>query len=272
MYFNKLKISLLLLLWSITFISLNAQKYRAGLFDMGIALGAANYSGDLSQKHPNYAQTSIMVGLYGRYSLSPYFQWRNQLSFGHIAANDAKSQNYQYRNLNFKTNIYEFASTFEFNFVKYGINRSSREFDFTSYVFAGVGVFYFNPIGHYNNQDIHLRDLQTENKKYSLLQPAIPYGMGIKFAKTKRFEMGFEIGMRRLFTDYLDDVSGNYPNFNQLEADRGLASAQTSHAQTYNGNLPSDQGRMRGDNHLTDYYVFTNITLTYRIVKRDACP
>ncbi len=267
---SKVLITLMLILFLQFFAS--AQKYRGGLFDIGLAIGAANYSGDLSQKNINIPFTRPMIGIYGRKSLSPYFQWRIQASYAQLAADDAKSKNYKQRNINFKTDLIELNSTIEFNFLKYGINSSSKELDFTSYVFLGLGAFYFNPKAVYNDQEISLRDLRTENKSYARVQPAIPYGIGIKFSKTRRFELGFEIGMRKLMTDYLDDVSGNYPNYNQLEADRGLASARASHPQVYNGNLPANPGQNRGDNHLTDYYMFTNITLSFRFVKRDACP
>lgn len=247
-------------------------KYRKGLFEMGLTFGAAGYNGDLAQKYVNLNSAGPMIGIFSRHSLSPYFQWRNQLSFAQIQADDADSKYYQARNLNFKTNIYEFSSIMEFNFLSYGINKRNNEFDFSPYFFIGVGAFYFNPIGTYNNQEITLHKLQTENVNYNLLQPQIPYGMGVKFAWTDKLEIGFEVGFRRLFTDYLDDVSGNYPNFNQLEADRGLASAQASHAHTYNDQLPAQPGSKRGDNHLTDTYVFSNITLTYRFFPRDDCP
>jgi hypothetical protein len=36
---------------------------------------------------------------------------------------------------------------------------------------------------------------------------AIPFGGGIKFRISDRVVLAYEIGMRKLFTDYLDDVS-----------------------------------------------------------------
>jgi len=259
-----------ILLVCVTF-AVQARGYRKGQFVLGVAAGAASYHGDLAQKYFNANSTGLMVGLFSRYSISPYFDWRNQASFGQIQADDAKSSFYQERNLNFKTNIYEFASTFEFNFLSYGINRSNREMDFSPYVFAGIGVFYYDPKASYNGNEVGLKNLQTENVNYSLLQPNIPFGMGLKFAWTDRVELGFEVGYRRLFTDYLDDVSKTYPSFSQLENDRGLASAQASHAQTYNGDLPAEPNSMRGDNHITDSYVFANLTFTFRFFPKDDC-
>lgn len=269
-----MKTKILFILAAVLFCNaqqLQGQKFRNGKTELGLALGASTYYGDLAQSYINPKSIGPMAGIFFRYSLNSYFEWRNQISYTNIKANDANSEFYQTRNLNFETNIYEFSSTIEFNFVSFGINSRSREKDFTSYVFLGFGGFIFNPKATYNGETIGLRDLQTENQEYSLLQPMIPLGMGVKYQFTDNFEIGFEFGYRRLFTDYLDDVSGNYPNYSQLENDRGLAAAQASHAHTYLGNIPAQPNSMRGDNHLTDAYLFSNITLTYRLVKEDPC-
>jgi hypothetical protein len=268
--FGRKTVFLLLLLFAVQFCM--AQKYRKGRFVLGTAFGAATYNGDLAQKYVNVNTVGPMIGIYNRYSISPYFEWRNQLSFAQIQANDIDNRYYQSRNLNFKTDIYELASIMEFNFFSYGINKPNDEFDFTPYVFAGIGGFYFDPKATYNDNEISLRPLRTENVSYSPIQLAIPMGMGFKFAWTNKIEIGFEIGFRRLFTDYLDDVSAQYPNFTQLEIDQGTAAAQSSHAHTYNGSIPAQPGSMRGDNHLTDNYVFSNFTLTYRFFPKDDCP
>ena len=240
--------------------------------EFGLSFGAAHYFGDLAQEYLNPKSIGPMAGVFTRYSISSYFEWRNQASFAQFGADDANSAFYKTRNLNFETNIYEFASTIEFNFLSFGINKRNNELDFTPYAFIGLGGFYFNPKGTYNGETISLRELRTENQDYSLFQLNVPLGMGAKLAFSSRFEIGFEIGFRRLFTDYLDDVSTVYPNFNELEQDRGLAAAQASHAHTYNDNIPAQPGSMRGDNHITDAYIYTNFTLAYRLVKRDPCP
>lgn len=275
-YFSRKRILFLLALMAMGQFCManefNNNKYRKGRFVMGITFGAASYHGDLAQKYFNVNSTGPMVGIFSRYSLSPFFDWRNQLSFAQIQADDANSAFYKTRNLNFHTDIYEYSSIFEFNFFSYGINRPNNEFEFSPYAFLGVGAFYFDPMATYNNQEIGLRKLQTENKAYNPLQPQVPFGMGVKFAWTNRIEVGVEVGYRKLFTDYLDDVSGEYPSFAQLEADRGLAAAQASHAHTYdNSQIAAEPGSMRGDNHLTDTYLFGNITFTYRFFPKDDC-
>jgi hypothetical protein len=41
---------------------------------------------------------------------------------------------------------------------------------------------------------------------------AIPFGIGAKMNVSKKVGIGLEWGPRKTFTDYLDDVSGTYPD------------------------------------------------------------
>lgn len=47
-------------------------------------------------------------------------------------------------------------------------------------------------------------------KPYSNFQLVIPIGIGAKYKLTNNLDLGFELSYRHTFTDYLDDVSGNY--------------------------------------------------------------
>jgi hypothetical protein len=49
-----------------------------------------------------------------------------------------------------------------------------------------------------------------ERKEYKLTQLCIPFGIGARFRVSDQFSIGAEIGFRKLFTDYLDDVSNTY--------------------------------------------------------------
>ncbi len=51
------------------------------------------------------------------------------------------------------------------------------------------------------------KDLPTP---YSRIQIVIPVGLGIRYKLSNNFDLGLEISYRHTFTDYLDDVSGEY--------------------------------------------------------------
>ena len=55
-----------------------------------------------------------------------------------------------------------------------------------------------------------LQPLKTEGNKYNRFILAVPFGLGVKFNISYKVNFGFEIGARKTFTDYLDDVSSQY--------------------------------------------------------------
>jgi len=56
-------------------------------------------------------------------------------------------------------------------------------------------------------QDLYSKDLPTP---YSRVQVVIPLGIGARYKLTNNLDLALEIGYRHTFTDYLDDVSGEY--------------------------------------------------------------
>jgi hypothetical protein len=56
-------------------------------------------------------------------------------------------------------------------------------------------------------QDLYSKELPTP---YSRIQIVIPVGIGARYKLTNNLDLALEIGYRHTFTDYLDDVSGEY--------------------------------------------------------------
>lgn len=244
-----------------------SQKYFSGRYELGTSVGVSNYHGDLSHGR-NLDHTSPSFAGFFKYNLSSYFSWKTQLHYLHVAGTDEGVTGYSNRNLTFQTDIWDFGTSMEFNFQAFGTNVNDNYW--TPYFYTGIHGFVFDPTRK-ENKDIRLRDLRTEgqNRKYSRLQPAIPIGFGIRtMMKPQKnrgvWIIGFEGCWRKTFTDYLDDVSGTYPDYRSTVDNRGLASAQYSHAQTLNGGLPVPAGTMRGDTHLNDWYYFVGFTASYR--------
>src|SRR4030095_2989542 len=98
----------------------------------------------------------------------------------------------------FQSHIVEGSATFEYNIMRFegGLERYS----FTPYVLGGVGVFHFNPQTIYNNVLVDLRPLHTEGqgfpgtgvKVYSLIQPELIAGVGIRYSVSRTVILGFE--------------------------------------------------------------------------------
>ena len=96
---------------------------------------------------------------------------------------------------------------------------------------------------------------------------SIPYGAGVKYNITGNWNVIGEVGYRTAFTDYLDDVSGNYP------ADlRSITSNPTrDNLSDPSPTKVGSPGTQRGDFRKRDTYMFMGISLTYTFVSLK-CP
>jgi len=250
---------------------LSAQRYFSGRNEFGLVGGVSNYYGDLSSGSRfefNTAHFHPSYGVYQKYNFSSYFSLRNQISFLEISGESKGTAGLAYQNLNFKSKIYEYSPLIEFNFHPFGTNI--RDGWATPYVLTGMSFFHFNPT-RIDNEDIRLRNLNTEGQKksYSLLQPSLPLGVGIKaMSPPQRGKgsviVGLEILWRKTFTDNLDDVNSSYGDYKTMLENQGQSSAENGQAQVQQGNPTLPAGTMRGDTHLKDWYYFVGLSLSYR--------
>jgi hypothetical protein len=244
------------------FAGFSQQYWQVGGF-----LGASNYSGDLTEKRVDLRYTRYSLGLFAKRDFNRYFSLRAGFTYGRITGADSTSKykNLVNRNLSFRSPIIEASLIGEFNFLDIDDKR------FTPYVFGGVAVFSFYPTTRdANGNVIKLRTLTTEGqglpmypdrKQYNLRSIAIPFGAGVKFLVTDQWVLGFEIGLRKTFTDYLDDVSKSYVDRSTLLLYRGQQTV--NYAYRGGGNYPLD-GFPRGSEKHDDWYVFSGFTLGYR--------
>jgi len=237
-----------------------------------IHAAAANYQGDLQGKRFTFTNAHPALGLGLSYDITNKFIVKALATYTKLSANDkdnTTAKGVEFRNLDFRSTIYEAQLALEYNLF----DLSERSF--TPYVFAGIAAFHFNPYS-YNTEGnkVFLRPLSTEGqglssypyrKPYNLNQIAIPFGGGLKFAINDRLQLGIEIGLRKLFTDYLDDVSTSYVDSLTLLSARGPQAV----AFAYRGNeipgspgYPAD-GAQRGNPKGKDWYYMTGIRISY---------
>ena len=113
--------------------------------------------------------------------------------------------------------------------------------------------------------------LLSDKSPYSLNQIAIPLGVGLKFNLAKRIAVSLEYGIRKTFTDYLDDVSGKYVNALVLSSIKGPLAGEFAdpslNAQSY-----SILGLDRGNSNTKDWYAMYGVMLTFKPWKKGKCP
>jgi len=233
-------------------------------WELGGWLGGANYFGDLNTNW-RLNRVHLAGGIGARYNFNDRLALRFGLNAGKISASDADSKNIyeQRRNLSFRSIIADGTFQFEFNFLPYV--HGHREFYYTPYVFVGPSMFYYNPQAELDGKWHNLREQGTEGQfrgeEYNPTQGAIAYGIGFKCDLSYRWSLNVELSGRKLFTDYLDDVSGTYADSRDIRAQRGaLAARLADRSEEPQIGLP---GRQRGNGKKNDTYALLGIGIQY---------
>ncbi len=248
---------------------MQAQRHH----EIGLTAGVSNYYGDLQTKWFPAEGYRPMVGISYKYFMHPRIGVRFGANYTRLTAADSLSDIpvFKARNLRFETGLFEVHGGLEINLLAVDIERVK----FSPYVFAGVGVFYYNSYTDgLNSEKVYLRPLSTEGqgiptypdrKQYNLVNVAFPIGGGLKFFVGKTLIITTELGFRYTSTDYLDDVSKSYVNSDTLKAYRSQQSVDLAFRGKPIGSAGEaqypDYKFQRGDSKANDWYWFGGITI-----------
>ncbi len=223
---------------------------------VGFSINAMNYFGDIppnpSRFSTDFAFTKTGFGLTYSKVFHPQAAWRVAFNYGSISGDDFSADNsdapskFLYpRNLHFRNVIKELSWGIEINLIP-NTGSARNRFPLNPYIFLGVAAFHHNPQAKAPEFDlsctplpeagkwVNLQPLGTEGQyvaggnPYSLIQLAIPLGLGVKVRLPDNLDFNFEIGFRQLFTDYIDDVGGPYPNLAELDSELSRALSEKS--------------------------------------------
>ncbi|TLU98043.1 type IX secretion system protein PorG [Dyadobacter luticola] len=212
----------------ICFFVLGNVHVLAQKIEIGAGVGGFNYKGDIS---PSVRARFFKPGgsLFFRYNPSQALSLRAEVAGGLIGAKDRYSKDpfQQARNMEFKTSIFEGSAVAEYNFLNFQERRFAV--NWSPYLFGGIGFNKFNP------------QVQTSSYKTSGL--VLPYGVGIKYQIKRPWNIGLEYGIRKTFTDYLDNLGGQ----------------------------PITTDKMQGDPSLKDNYYYLRLSVSYTFYKI-VCP
>lgn len=267
-----------------------AQQFskRKQYTSIGVSLNAMNYFGDLNP-NTNFASFHIgdtrpNLGINITHRFFPRVSGRLALAYGQVTADDADNANrddvnarYRYaRNMNFRNNIAEVSAVMIVDLIENRNNYLKRP-DFVPYVFGGVAGFHHNPQGKDQNGNyVDLQPLQTEGISYSTFQISLPFGGGVRYRINRNLDASFEIGFRKTFTGYLDDVSTNYANlagstapaqyfggFSGGPGGQGITNTSTGIAGGFRPNLTDPTKSAKRGQGKDDWYVVTGFSLNY---------
>ncbi len=241
----------------------NAQNLHLNLF-----AGTSNYQGDLQDKAFTFSQAHFAGGAGVSYDLSDHVSLRSGVTFATVSANDKYGRN-SFRNLNFTSAITEVNLGAEYYITPIEAHV------LTPYVFAGIALYHFNPYTRDTaGTKYFLNPLSTEGEGfvagknyYNLTQFAIPFGAGVKFSLSDNVNVGVELGLRKLFTDYLDDVSSTYVDETLLLNNRGPKAVELAYrgGELKNASPYPAEGTVRGSAPHKDWYYFTGVTASFRL-------
>ena len=235
--------------------------------EFGILGGTGYYIGDMNSTHFNNLR--VAGGITYRKNFDRRFTFKSSALYTNVYANDENSNDLikVNRNLKFKSDIIELSGQIEFNFLAYETGNSL--YNWTPFIFTGVSIFNYNPQAEGSDgQWYDLQELGTEGqgttsfpnrKKYSLTQLSVPFGGGVKIGVSDNFNIIVEYGLRKTFTDYIDDVSTTYVGIPSEFTNIAIELAD----QSIDG--PQLAGIARGDETNKDWYSFSGITLSFRL-------
>lgn len=238
-------------------------------FHLSARVGIANYQGDLQSKNITFKQAKFLGSLGAQYDISEHVTARTYFTLTSLAGDDKKGTTaMKARNLSFQSRVFEWELGAQYNFLS--LNNSW----WTPYVYAGVGLFHFNPYTKTaDGAKTYLKPLSTEGQGiiagkngYKLTQFMIPLGIGAMYAISEDVRVGIEMGYRKLFTDYLDDVSTEYVDQSTLLAAKGQTAVDLAYRgdEVAGGAAYPAAKTLRGSPKVKDGYYYMSATVTVR--------
>lgn len=271
---HTLKVSVLL-----TFFFLGINASQGQYLEMGIKGGTVLYDGDLNTNLfiTNLTNSRWAYAGFVKYNFKKYYGIQVNFMRGELQGEDSKSLlGWQItRNLDFHSPISEVSLMFEIHLSKLS-KKNYRLRKFNPYSFIGFGVFYFNPKTFYQGQEIELQSLGTEGQgisgfpaKYEKFSYSIPFGLGLKYPLTKNIFIGLEISTRWTLTDYIDDISQFYLDYDFLKENNGqLAADLSNRSGELAGETRKDLTGINRGNNSNDSFYTAMVNLSFRFSER----
>jgi hypothetical protein len=203
--------------------------WRRKRYEAYVGFGPSQFFGDvggftpkkniLGFKDLSFRQTRFDVNLGLKYRIYEDLSVRLSFAYGMLHATDERGSN-ETRDYEARTTIFEPAIIAEYSFIKsnnensflFQRGRSGSRGSFLSsidiFAFGGIGGVSFKVEGN-----DALIDRGMVNSGFSAV---IPLGVGASLLINPDFNLGFEIGGRYCFSDYLDGFTSQYSSSNDV--------------------------------------------------------
>ena len=199
---QQLTLAILLLgLFQIPFLSFGQISQRS---EVGFGVGLLTYTGDLARTY-RISNSNPAATVFYRANISNVISFKTALTGGKLSASDENNPIDAFavqRAASFDVFLVEGSTTFEYHFLDWRDDK--RRLRFTPYLFAGLGLF-------------GISGVEDKQAQYSNVQVSIPFGGGMKYVLNPKFYIAFEVGIRKTFFDYLDNISDENPSFKNYQ-------------------------------------------------------
>lgn len=278
-------------------ISLNNRR-----LEIGMGLGPMFFIGDLGGnagigktflKDLDLPLTKFSKGAFIAFYPTEFIGFRGGFNLGYLEGNDAEAPlkggaevDRRERNLHFKTQITEAFAYIELHPTVFLEKYDGLKGKIRPFILGGAGLFHFNPkVMDVDGKWLEARPLKLEgqgfpeypdSKPYSLTQFNLQVGVGFKYYLTENLFTGFEVVHRKLYTDYIDDVSHDY-YIDPIYFDKYLGPNDAIRARrlyyrgkyTFPTTRPYEEYAQRGDPTQNDSYFSMVLKLGWRLGRAD---
>jgi hypothetical protein len=271
---TSMRVNRFLVFFFLVFIGpkLRAQDEPTPGTSIGITSGATSYQGDLQPNSFSFQQASFFAGAYVRQPLLEKLSIKAGINLGRLYAADKNNRDYlRSRNLSFYTALTEGFVALDYELLPLSKRR------FTPFGYGALVYFHYNPYTYdAAGTKTYLQPLGTEGqglsryperKPYKLSQVALAFGGGLRFLISDAVQVGLEIGQRKTFTDYLDDVSRNYADQDALLAARGPKAVELAYRgdELPGGSAYPREGTQRGKATEMDWYYMAGLSIEIKL-------
>lgn len=238
--------------------------------------GALYYQGDLTPKpiDLSFGPGNLAMGFSVGRDVTNWCSINFRHFRGRISGDDAFSENAdrKLRNLSFVSPLYEYGIYTDLKINK--LWKGLDKYGLKMYLTFGYNYVHFDPHTLYQGEWIRLQPLGTEGQNlpkrkiepYSLYTWTRMIGGIIEFDLNTQWSLGLEAAPRKSYTDYLDDVSTTYANYDEMiSSGNVLGAALTNRMGEFLNTDPvkMDSGMPRGRSDKNDWYTSFGIYLKF---------
>ncbi len=290
-----------LVFFSILFVTLSVSaqnmRWKYERHSLVASVGMSHFMGDLGGgakdaahflgvRDLDFAATRPVIKVNYRFRILEELSAKAGVGWAILAADDKYSGSLgrRSRNLHFRSHLFSFNLHAEYYFVKektnprYAFSHLHSMRNFSAYVFTGISYNMFNPKAKLDGRWVALQPLGTEGQgiddnpaPYKKTAIGWPVGLGAKYALSRKIAVGIEISNTYTNSDYIDDAHGSYFDNDKIKAKYGDDAARLADRHLINGKphvTPKKSGHpIRGNTKYNDAFIFTVVTLTYKLKK-----